>query len=213
MANFLERLVNADKRTLAKIEKKAEEVMALAGEVEKLSQEEMIAKTNEFKERYNNGESLDSLLPEAFAMAREAARRVLNEYPYKVQIMGAIVMHQGDIAEMKTGEGKTLTATMCVYLNALAQKGVHVVTVNEYLAERDATWMGEVYRYLGLTVGVNKRELVAAQQARRIQLRHYLYDELGAGLRLSARQHGDGCQGPHAAPAVDARSSMRSTPS
>ena len=131
MANFLERLVNADKRTLAKIEKKAEEVMALAGEVEKLSQEEMIAKTNEFKERYNNGESLDSLLPEAFAMAREAARRVLNEYPYKVQIMGAIVMHQGDIAEMKTGEGKTLTATMCVYLNALAQKGVHVVTVNE----------------------------------------------------------------------------------
>ena len=142
MANFLERLVNADKRTLAKIEKKAEEVMALAGEVEKLSQEEMIAKTNEFKERYNNGESLDSLLPEAFAMAREAARRVLNEYPYKVQIMGAIVMHQGDIAEMKTGEGKTLTATMCVYLNALAQKGVHVVTVNEYLAERDATWMG-----------------------------------------------------------------------
>ena len=112
MANFLERLVNADKRTLAKIEKKAEEVMALAGEVEKLSQEEMIAKTNEFKERYNNGESLDSLLPEAFAMAREAARRVLNEYPYKVQIMGAIVMHQGDIAEMKTGEGKTLTATM-----------------------------------------------------------------------------------------------------
>ena len=144
MANFLERLVNADKRTLAKIEKKAEEVMALAGEVEKLSQEEMIAKTNEFKERYNNGESLDSLLPEAFAMAREAARRVLNEYPYKVQIMGAIVMHQGDIAEMKTGEGKTLTATMCVYLNALAQKGVHVVTVNEYLAERDATWMGEV---------------------------------------------------------------------
>ena len=146
MANFLERLVNADKRTLAKIEKKAEEVMALAGEVEKLSQEEMIAKTNEFKERYSNGESLDSLLPEAFAMAREAARRVLNEYPYKVQIMGAIVMHQGDIAEMKTGEGKTLTATMCVYLNALAQKGVHVVTVNEYLAERDATWMGEVYR-------------------------------------------------------------------
>ena len=164
MANFLERLVNADKRTLAKIEKKAEEVMALAGEVEKLSQEEMIAKTNEFKERYNNGESLDSLLPEAFAMAREAARRVLNEYPYKVQIMGAIVMHQGDIAEMKTGEGKTLTATMCVYLNALAQKGVHVVTVNEYLAERDATWMGEVYRYLGLTVGVNKRELVAASK-------------------------------------------------
>ena len=96
----------------------------------------------------------------AYAAAREAARRVLGEHPYKVQIMGAIAMHQGDIAEMKTGEGKTLTATMCVYLNALAGKGVHVVTVNEYLAERDAQWMGEIYRYLGLTVGVNKRELL-----------------------------------------------------
>ena len=169
MANFLERLVNADKRTLAKIEKKAEEVMALAGEVEKLSQEEMIAKTNEFKERYNNGESLDSLLPEAFAMAREAARRVLNEYPYKVQIMGAIVMHQGDIAEMKTGEGKTLTATMCVYLNALAQKGVHVVTVNEYLAERDATWMGEVYRYVLAIIMIPRlRDAVLQLRRRRI---------------------------------------------
>ena len=154
MANFLERLVNADKRTLAKIEKKAEEVMALAGEVEKLSQEEMIAKTNEFKERYNNGESLDSLLPEAFAMAREAARRVLNEYPYKVQIMGAIVMHQGDIAEMKTGEGKTFVAALPSYLNGLTGKGVHIVTVNDYLAKRDSELMAKVHRYLGLTVGL-----------------------------------------------------------
>ena len=164
MAGFLERLVSSDKRTLAKLEKKAEQVMALEEKMRALSQEEMIAQTNDFKERVKNGESLDDLLPEAYAAAREAARRVLGEHPYKVQIMGAVAMHQGDIAEMKTGEGKTLTATMCVYLNALAQKGVHVVTVNEYLAERDAEWMGEIYRYLGLTVGVNKRELLPANK-------------------------------------------------
>ena len=144
MANFLERLVSGDKRTLAKLEKKAEQVMALDEKMRSLSQEQMIEQTNAFKERYQNGETLDDLLPEAFAAAREAARRVLGEHPYKVQIMGAAAMHQGDIAEMKTGEGKTLTATMCVYLNALAQKGVHVVTVNEYLAERDAQWMGSL---------------------------------------------------------------------
>lgn len=164
MAGFLEKLVSSDKRTLAKLEKKAEQVMALEEKMRALSQEEMIAQTNDFKERVKNGESLDDLLPEAYAAAREAARRVLGEHPYKVQIMGAVAMHQGDIAEMKTGEGKTLTATMCVYLNALAQKGVHVVTVNEYLAERDAEWMGEIYRYLGLTVGVNKRELLPANK-------------------------------------------------
>ncbi len=160
MTSFLERVVSSEKRTLAKLEKQAEQVMALEERMRNMSQDEMIAQTNAFKERIQNGESLDALLPEAYAAAREAARRVLGEHPYKVQIMGAIAMHQGDIAEMKTGEGKTLTATMCVYLNALAQKGVHVVTVNEYLAERDAQWMGEIYRYLGLTVGVNKRELL-----------------------------------------------------
>ena len=181
MASFLERLVSSDKRTLAKLEKKAEQVMALEETMRKLSQEEMVAQTNAFKERVQNGESLDDLLPEAYAAAREAARRVLGEHPYKVQIMGAIAMHQGDIAEMKTGEGKTLTATMCVYLNALAGKGVHVVTVNEYLAERDAQWMGEIYRYLGLTVGVNKRELlpVNKREAYNCDITYTTNSELG----------------------------------
>ena len=176
MASFLERLVSSDKRTLARLEKKAEQVMALEETMRKLSQEEMVAQTNAFKERVQNGESLDDLLPEA-----EAARRVLGEHPYKVQIMGAIAMHQGDIAEMKTGEGKTLTATMCVYLNALAGKGVHVVTVNEYLAERDAQWMGEIYRYLGLTVGVNKRELlpVNKREAYNCDITYTTNSELG----------------------------------
>ena len=181
MASFLERLVSSDKRTLAKLEKKAEQVMALEETMRKLSQEEMVAQTNAFKERVQKGESLDDLLPEAYAAAREAARRVLGEHPYKVQIMGAIAMHQGDIAEMKTGEGKTLTATMCVYLNALAGKGVHVVTVNEYLAERDAQWMGEIYRYLGLTVGVNKRELlpVNKREAYNCDITYTTNSELG----------------------------------
>lgn len=181
MASFLERLVSSDKRTLARLEKKAEQVMALEETMRKLRQEEMVAQTNAFKERVQNGESLDDLLPEAYAAAREAARRVLGEHPYKVQIMGAIAMHQGDIAEMKTGEGKTLTATMCVYLNALAGKGVHVVTVNEYLAERDAQWMGEIYRYLGLTVGVNKRELlpVNKREAYNCDITYTTNSELG----------------------------------
>ena len=181
MASFLERLVSSDKRTLARLEKKAEQVMALEETMRKLSQEEMVAQTNAFKERVQNGESLDDLLPEAYAAAREAARRVLGEHPYKVQIMGAIAMHQGDIAEMKTGEGKTLTATMCVYLNALAGKGVHVITVNEYLAERDAQWMGEIYRYLGLTVGVNKRELlpVNKREAYNCDITYTTNSELG----------------------------------
>ncbi len=181
MASFLERLVSSEKRTLAKLEKQAEQVMALEEKTRAMSQEELIAQTNAFKERVQNGESLDSLLVEAFAAAREAARRVLGEHPYKVQIMGAIAMHQGDIAEMKTGEGKTLTATMCVYLNALAQKGVHVVTVNEYLAQRDADWMGKVYRYLGLSVGVNKRELlpVHKREAYNCDITYTTNSELG----------------------------------
>ncbi|OIB50677.1 preprotein translocase subunit SecA [Streptococcus pneumoniae] len=115
----------------------------------------ILAKTVEFKERYQNGESLDSLLYEAFAVVREGAKRVLGLFPYKVQVMGGIVLHHGDVPEMRTGEGKTLTATMPVYLNALSGKGVHVVTVNEYLSERDATEMGELYSWLGLSVGIN----------------------------------------------------------
>ena len=164
MANFIERLLNGEKKTLYKLEITAEQVMALADDMKALSDEELRGKTQEYKQRFADGESLDDLLVEAFATAREAARRTIGEYPYKVQIMGAIAMHQGDIAEMKTGEGKTLTSTMCVYLNALEGKGVHVVTVNDYLAGRDAEWMGQIYRFLGLTVGVNSRPLTPSQK-------------------------------------------------
>ena len=164
MANFIERLLNGEKKTLHNLEKTAEQVMALANDMEALSDDALREKTQEYKHRYEEGESLDSLLVEAFATSREAARRTIGEYPYKVQIMGAVAMHQGDIAEMKTGEGKTLTSTMCVYLNALSGKGVHVVTVNDYLAGRDAEWMGQIYRFLGLTVGVNSRPLTPSQK-------------------------------------------------
>lgn len=164
MANFIERLLNGEKKTLHNLEKTAEQVMALANDMEALSDDALREKTQEYKHRYEEGESLDSLLVEAFATSREAARRTIGEYPYKVQIMGAVAMHQGDIAEMKTGEGKTLTSTMCVYLNALSGKGVHVVTVNDYLAGRDAEWMGQIYRFLGLTAGVNSRPLTPSQK-------------------------------------------------
>ena len=152
-------LFSEEKRELKKLEKTADQVLALEPKMQALSDEQLKDKTREYRERLEKGETVDDLLPEAFATAREAAFRVINEKPYKVQIMGSVAMHKGDIAEMKTGEGKTLTATMAVYLNALSGQGVHVITVNEYLAGRDAAWMGEIYRFLGLTVGVNKREL------------------------------------------------------
>lgn len=164
MANFIERLLNGEKKTLHNLEKTADQVIALANDMEALSDDALREKTQEYKHRYEEGETLDNLLVEAFATAREAARRTIGEYPYKVQIMGAVAMHQGDIAEMKTGEGKTLTSTMCVYLNALSGKGVHVVTVNDYLAGRDAEWMGQIYRFLGLNVGVNSRPLTPSQK-------------------------------------------------
>ena len=164
MANFIERLLNGEKKTLHNLEKTAEQVMALANDMEALSDDALREKTQEYKHRYEEGETLDSLLIEAFATSREAARRTIGEYPYKVQIMGAVAMHQGDIAEMKTGEGKTLTSTMCVYLNALSGKGVHVVSVYDYLAGRDAEWMGQIYVFLGLSVGVNSRPLTPSQK-------------------------------------------------
>ncbi|MGY3780292.1 preprotein translocase subunit SecA [Streptococcus gallolyticus] len=155
MANILRTVIENDKGELRKLEKIAKKVESYADAMAALSDEELQAKTPEFKKRYQNGETLDQLLPEAFAVVREAAKRVLGLYPYRVQIMGGIVMHNGDVPEMRTGEGKTLTATMPVYLNALAGEGVHVITVNEYLATRDATEMGEVYSWLGLSVGIN----------------------------------------------------------
>jgi len=155
MVAFLNKLFDLNTRELKRLEKLSESVQALASEMENKSDDELREKTAEFKERYQNGETLDSLLVEAFAVVREGARRVLGLYPYPVQLMGGAALHEGNISEMKTGEGKTLTATMPVYLNALTGKGVHVVTVNEYLVNRDATEMGELYEFLGLTVGLN----------------------------------------------------------
>ncbi|HEM3627950.1 TPA: preprotein translocase subunit SecA [Streptococcus suis] len=155
VTNVLRSLIENDKGELRKLEKMADKVFSYAYEMEALTDEQLQAKTAEFKERYNNGESLDDLLYEAYAVVREGARRVLGLYPYKVQVMGGIVLHNGDVPEMRTGEGKTLTATMPVYLNALSGQGVHVVTVNEYLSTRDATEMGELYSWLGLSVGIN----------------------------------------------------------
>ena len=155
MANILKKIIENDKGEIRKLEKMADKVMSYEDEMSALTDEELQAKTVEFKERYANGETLDQLLFEAFAVVREGAKRVLGLFPYKVQIMGGIVLHHGDVPEMRTGEGKTLTATMPVYLNALSGQGVHVVTVNEYLSERDATEMGELYSWLGLSVGIN----------------------------------------------------------
>ncbi|MGM9914472.1 MAG: preprotein translocase subunit SecA [Lactobacillus crispatus] len=155
MANILKKLYNDDKRELKKFEKIADKVEAHADEMSKLSDEQLQEKTPEFRDRLKKGESLDDILPEAFAVAREGAKRVLGLYPFHVQILGGIALHYGNIAEMMTGEGKTLTATMPVYLNALEGKGVHVVTVNEYLSSRDEEEMGQLYKWLGLTVGLN----------------------------------------------------------
>ena len=153
-----------DKLALKKYSRIADKVLALEDKMKALSDDELRAKTPYFKELLANGKTLDDIKVEAFAVAREAARRTLSEFPYKVQVIGSLVLHDGDVAEMKTGEGKTLTATMAVYLNALAGKGVHVVTVNEYLSERDANWMGQIYRFLGLTVGVNLRTKTTSEK-------------------------------------------------
>lgn len=159
MANILKKWVESDNREVKRMSKIADQVDAYADEMTALPDEKLQAKTPEFKKRLKQGETLDDILPEAFAVAREGAKRVLGLYPFYVQIIGAITLHEGNIAEMRTGEGKTLTATMPVYLNALEGKGVHVVTVNEYLSSRDATEMGELYNWLGLSVGLNLNSL------------------------------------------------------
>ncbi|KRM55545.1 preprotein translocase subunit SecA [Lacticaseibacillus sharpeae] len=159
MANLLRKMVESDDREVRRLGKIADKVQAYEDEYAAMSDEDLQAKTPEFKTRLQNGETLDDILPEAFAVAREGAKRVLGLFPFRVQIIGGITLHEGNIAEMRTGEGKTLTCTMPVYLNALAGKGVHVVTVNEYLSTRDATEMGELYNWLGLSVGLNVSQL------------------------------------------------------
>jgi len=164
MAHLLKRIFENDKKVLKRYGRIADKIDALGAEMEALSDDELKAKTVEFKDRYAKGETLDDLLVEAFATVREAARRVLGLYPFRVQLMGGVSLHEGNISEMKTGEGKTLTATMPVYLNAIAGEGAHVVTVNDYLATRDAEEMGELYRWMGLTVGLNLNAKTSAEK-------------------------------------------------
>ena len=162
--SFFKKIFDHEYKELKKFEKIADEIMELDPVISKLTDKELKGKTKEFKERLENDETLEDLLVEAFAVAREAAFRVIGEKPYYVQILGGLAIHYGNIAEMKTGEGKTLTETMPAYLNALTGDGVHIITVNEYLAGRDAEWMGEIYRFLGLTVGINYRENTAQEK-------------------------------------------------
>lgn len=161
---LFDRLFNSDKKILANIEAETKPILDYENEMASLTDEQLKGKTAEFKERLKKGETLEDIKCEAFAVAREAAKRVIGEFPYFCQLEGAMVLHHGDIAEMKTGEGKTLTSVMAVYLNALEGKGVHVITVNEYLAERDSKWMGEIHRFLGLSVGLNLRALTPAEK-------------------------------------------------
>ena len=164
MGLFTKLFGTRSEREVKKLEPQVEAVMALEEPYKKLTDQELRAKTQEFKDRYASGETLDALLPEAFAVCREAADRVLGMRPYRVQVVGGIVLHQGRIAEMKTGEGKTLVAILPAYLNALAGRGVHIVTVNDYLAKRDSEWMGKVYRFLGLSVGLIVHDLTGEQR-------------------------------------------------
>ncbi|NLC05656.1 MAG: preprotein translocase subunit SecA [Erysipelothrix sp.] len=164
MTNFLRNLFSNEKKQLNNLEKQAQQIDALGDQYAMMSDDELKNKTLEFKKRLSEGQTLDDILVEAYATAREAAKRIIGEYPYLVQLMGGIVLHQGDIAEMKTGEGKTLTSVLPAYLNGLSGKGVHVITVNEYLAERDANWMGKIHEFLGLTVAVNKRAMTPSEK-------------------------------------------------
>src|SRR5438477_1173433 len=163
--NILAKIVGTqNERDLKKLRPFVGEVGAFEPAIEALSDEQLRARTVEFRTRLANGETLDDLLPEAFAVVREAGRRVLAMRHFDVQLIGGAVLHSGRIAEMKTGEGKTLVATLPAYLNALAGNGVHVVTVNDYLARRDSEWMGKIYRFLGMTVGVIQHELNDAER-------------------------------------------------
>ena len=177
-------------RMVKRLKRVADYVNTLSDDVEKLSDAELRAKTEEFRKRYADGEDLDDLMPEAFAVAREAAWRVLDQRPYDVQIMGGAALHFGNVAEMKTGEGKTLTCVLPAYLNALSGKGVHVVTVNDYLAKRDSEWMGRVHRFLGLEVGVILAQMTPDQRRVGLQRGHHLRHQQRVRLRLPARQHG-----------------------
>ena len=161
---LLKKLFDHEYKELKRFEKIADQIDELDESMQALSDKELKDKTKEFKERLQNGETVDDLVVEAFAVAREACFRVIGEKPYYVQLLGALAIHFGNIAEMKTGEGKTLTSVLPAYLNALTGEGVHIITVNEYLADRDAHWMGKIHEFLGLTVGINLRDMTPKEK-------------------------------------------------
>ena len=201
-----------NERLLRQFQKNVARINALEPELEAPRRRRALqAKTVEFRERLADGATLDQLLPEAFAVCREASRRVLGMRHYDVQLIGGMVLHSGRIAEMRTGEGKTLVATLPVYLNALAGKGVHVVTVNDYLARRDAAWMGKLYNFLGMTVGVVYPGMPHADKTRRLRRRHHLRHQQRIRLRLPARQHGAVARTTASSAACTSPSSTRST--
>ena len=177
MLGLLNKVFDANKRELKRLEKLADQIEELGPDMERLTDDEIRERTERFKERYQKGEDLEDMLVEAFAVVREAARRVLGLYPYRVQLMGGVSLHGGNISEMKTGEGKTLTATMPVYLNAITGKGVHVITVNEYLASRDAEEMGKLYNFLGLTVGLNLNSMSKDEKREAYQRGYHIWYE------------------------------------
>ena len=203
-------------RKFKEYESRVDAINRVEPEMELLDDAELRAEADELRERAGNGEPLDDLLPEAFALCREAARRTLGQRHFDVQLIGGMVLHSGAIAEMKTGEGKTLTATLPVFLNTLAGDSVHVVTVNDYLARRDAEWMKPIYDALGVTVGaIQDTDLSTDPQRRhaRLRRRRHLRDQLRVRLRLPARQHGAARSRPASSAATASRSSTRSTTS
>ena len=194
--------------------KRVDRINSWEPELELLDDDELRAQADSLRERARNGEPLDELLPETFAVVRETSRRTMGMRHFDVQMIGGMVLHGGSIAEMKTGEGKTLTATLAVALNALAGKGVHVVTVNDYLARRDAEWMAPIYRGLGLSIGVLQNMQPYEEKRAAYAVRHHLRHELRVRLRLPARQHGDlaGGEGPARRPDRRGRQADRHAP-
>ncbi len=191
MPALFDKLMRAGEgKILKRLARIAEQVNAIEEDFVTLTDAELREETDVFKRRLADGETLDDLLPEAFAAVREAAKRTLGQRHYDVQIMGGAALHLGNISEMKTGEGKTLVSTLPAYLNALAGEGVHIVTVNDYLAERDSEWMGRVHRFLGLETGVILSRMRPAERRVQYALRHHLRHQQRVRLRLPARQHG-----------------------
>ena len=198
-------------RRLKRAAEQAAYIATLEPEFEALSDEELRGMTAEFRQRLENGETIDELLFEAYAAVREARKRESGQRIFDVQLMGGIVLHEGDIAEMKTGEGKTFVASMPLYLNALPGTGVHLVTVNDYLAKRDAEWNRGVYERLGMTVGFIENMMPFDDRKAGLRLRHHVRHELRVRLRLPARQHGRASSTSSSSAATPTRSWTRST--